>query len=85
MSLNADLLIGKKIVYKYEYHPKLIEAIILDRVNISEEGNYDSDRMQRGASLLVTKYLVRRINGENPLTDGSTTLITPDMVKRILD
>jgi|KBSMisStaDraftv2_1062788.scaffolds.fasta_scaffold115317_4 hypothetical protein len=85
MSLNADLLIGKKIVYKYQYHPKLLEAIVLDKVSVSEEGVYDSDRMQRGDSLLVTKYLIQRINAESPLTNGTTLLITPDMVKRILD
>jgi hypothetical protein len=85
MSLNEDLLIGKKIAYKYEYHPKVLEAIILDKVNVSEEGVYDSDRMQRGASLLVTKYLIQRVNADNPLTNGTTLLITPNMIKRILD
>jgi len=85
MSLNADLLIGKKIAYKYEYHPKLNEAIILDRVNVSQKGVYDSDRMQYGDSMSITKYLVQRINAENPLVNGTTVLITPDMVKRILD
>jgi hypothetical protein len=85
MSLNEDLLIGKKIAYKYEYHPKLLEAIILDKVSISQKGVYDSDRMQYGNSLTITKYLVQRVNAENPLTNGTTLLITPDMVKRILD
>jgi len=78
-------LIGKRIEYKYNLHPKTTEAIVLDKVNVHDKGTLNDFKLEWEGSGMITKYLVQIIDADSIIRNGTTILITPDMIKRVLE